>query len=213
MARNSQADCSAKSSHSRATGKKSKSKSRSQRPTTLKLTKSPSGSTERTSRKYLLSRLLKKKNISVRETVEDDLKWFWAAYNKGAWDDFFEKGLDKNEFVERTSEIFAGMIALYTVFKGDTAIGVVFVVPKMFMMDVYQEPHVSWFPWAKDRDILEGSVRIILKMRDIGNVFIQVQQDKSNFVTHLAKYGILRRVGTLTQREGNVSLYEAIRSV
>lgn len=161
-------------------------------------------------RKYRLSRLFKNRKIAVEPTTEQDFKWLWAAYKKGAFSNTIQPDLDRDSFVEfviAASEIVSG---LYTVFNGDMAIGLISVAAKRFGDADYGEPHIDWFPWATKRNKIEGLAKFILTYRNEYPIFIQSGEETLKFVTHIAKYGILRRVGKLDQN-GVVYFFESMR--
>ena len=68
------------------------------------------------------------------------------------------------------------------------------------------EPHVVWFPWASARQKIESVTKLLDDIRrkpwDGGfgpekkTAFIRSSKKDSKFFTHIAKYGILRRIGT-----------------
>ena len=58
------------------------------------------------------------------------------------------------------------------------------------------EPHVYWFPWATNRNKLEGIIRSAIELRKIKPVFIWADEKVKDFYTMVSKYGVMRRVGT-----------------
>jgi len=144
--------------------------------------------------------------------MEEDWKWLWAAYKKGSFSDILKEDLSQKEFVETASILFQHAVGLYTIFSGEKAVGLIMIIDRIFLVDHYLEPHISWFDWATDRNKIEGVAKMVLELRKLAPVFIQVPVETSKFVTHIAKYGILRRVGRLDQNGEDKFLYESIRS-
>lgn len=55
----------------------------------------------------------------------------------------------------------------------------------------------AWFPWATGRRRIEASVALFNAVRRQAVVMVPCPQKDVPFFTHLAKYGVLRRVGTI----------------
>lgn len=182
------------------------------RKKTSKSGKSASGST-RTTRKYLLSRLFKNDEITIRLLLEDDLKWLWASYKKGGFDNIIKNGLDRDAFVSQITTIFSMLSTSYGIIDNDRMIGIVPVLNKRFDSEVYQEVDISWFPWATPRQKITGAARVIIELRKKAPILVYVKGKYNKFVTHVAKYGIMRRVGKLRQKNGDLYLFESIQGV
>ncbi len=144
--------------------------------------------------------------------MEEDFKWFWAAYKKGTWEGVMEDDLSQIEFVEFMLNQFSEASDLYTIYFEKKVIGLVIVTGRIFGSTRYVRPFINWFPWATNRNKLEGAVKTILELRKSLPVLVDVGTDLSKFVTHIAKYGILRRVGKLDQSDEQVFLLESVRS-
>jgi len=166
----------------------------------LKLTKSDLGSKaqvkKRSLKKNLLSRLLRKDDIKLSHLDIDDMPYLWAGYRMGVWDGLINDGLDKEDF----NEIIAGLseaVVFMVIESNDKPLALVSLREDTRVI----EPHIDWFPWAEDRDKLVGVVRLILDIREIKPVFIWSKKETKKFFTHIAKYGIIRRVGTFYSDE------------
>ena len=116
----------------------------------------------------------------------------WAAYKKGGLDGVPD-GLDIDEFIaaayghlERFQEQF--------MVETDRPMGII-----VTLTDGYRfEPHGIWFPWASPRNKLESWVRFFSRERKdrLGMIHMRSEPQNIDFLNHLAKYGLLRRIGT-----------------
>lgn len=60
---------------------------------------------------------------------------------------------------------------------------------------VVQMGDMLWFPWASKRNILEASIIFFHEMRKQAVVLEFAQKKDEAFFSHIASYGIMRRVG------------------
>ena len=126
---------------------------------------------------------------------DEDAKWLWAAYVKGAFPEAPE-GLEANgTFLDWLSTRASGFheIWILTAPVGEK-IRAVGVVAGRF--DEYGlRPHVVWFPWSTSRNRLECALKFL---HDIGREhftwFIAKREDVP-FYDHLIRYGMIRAVG------------------
>lgn len=188
----------------------SKSKQQSKQKTTSKSEKSGSDFT-RATRKYLLSRLFKNNKVEIRLLLEEDLKWLWASYKKGGFSDIIKDGLDRDAFVSQMTTIFSMLSTSYGILDDGRMIGVVPILNKRFDSEMYQELDISWFPWATPRQKIIGAAKAIIELKKKAPILVYVKGKHNKFVTHIAKYGIMRRVGKLRQKDGDLYLFESIQ--
>lgn len=59
------------------------------------------------------------------------------------------------------------------------------------------EPHAIWFPWASLRNRLEGSLKFLNQERKDRLGIIYMGLDQKRFLEQMARYGVIRRVGTV----------------
>lgn len=143
--------------------------------------------------------------------MDEDLKWLWAAYNKGAFETVLPKDLERDAFVSQITSALSSLNDLQAIWKKDRMIGIVPILHRQFITEVYQEPDILWFSWATARNKIVGAAKLVLELRKKAPVFVYVPQEDNKFVTHLAKYGIMRRVGKLQQAKCELRLFESIR--
>ena len=89
--------------------------------------------------------------------------------------------------LERFSEQF--------IVETDRPVGVIVTIT-----DGYRyEPHATWFPWASVRNRLEGCLKFLNQERKdrLGIIYMKALPENISFLNHLARYGVLRRVGTI----------------
>ena len=71
---------------------------------------------------------------------------------------------------------------------------------------------IEWFPWATPRRRLEAAVALFNTVRREAPLMIPCEHQDVRFFTHLARYGILRRVGTVHDvRKEPVALFQTRR--
>lgn len=171
----------------------SKSEPPSKQTTTSQSAKSNSGSSRHPSRKYFRSRALKRK-FKVREFQEKDLKYFYASYRLQGGepmsaDDYaqlFVNITEKAQMLWVVTEPYNGddrpVGAAHQTGNGQT-----------------WETHVWWLDWATPRDKLVAALTFILKKRDEQTIMITSNSENDRFFEQLARYGVLRRVGTISR--------------
>lgn len=131
--------------------------------------------------------------MSVRDFVEDDIKFMYVAYKKGTL--AAQAGLSPAEF---HNSMIDWMLKHYdyawTIAKDGKPIGVVSAINcGTFAM----LGDVTWMPWASARNKIEGCARIFVELRK--RLFFMFHADRKNrdFYVHMAKMGLVRRVGTI----------------
>ena len=131
----------------------------------------------------------------VEEINADHMKWLFAAYRKGAFD-WFPEGLDPKGFDEKFFSEFEthGGVILFD--AKDQPFGYVAVAMHPQSPRII-EPHVFWFPWASVRNKIEGAVRFISEAGKQYKVMIYTSLEDKELYVHVARHGLLRRVGTV----------------
>ena len=146
----------------------------------------------RRSLKLVLSR-----RTEFRPLSEKDIRYYWAAYQKGAFSSFgeaFPSDLSakafRTEFVEHVLKEFDGIWTPYAETKqGFIPVGMIsgiLVGPVMIIGDMV------WFPWASDRNIYESAVNFINTMRKEIMVMDFAAFKHKPFFDSIARLGILR---------------------
>ena len=179
-----------KNSESPDQATKCKSGHPSQERPTLKLTKSCSASKSHPRRSRTLKRW-----VDFRNFEEGDIKYLWAAYKKdsrsGILNDIPE-GLSPDEFKEYVINLTIDNLDFaWTVFapnKKDLPVGVIY--GKDFYPSILLG-HMTWFPWSSSRNILEGVLNFINKMRKDSHLMgLSTFKDK-RFFEQLCRYGVI----------------------
>ena len=131
-----------------------------------------------------------KRGPALHPIEEDDLKFYWGAYRRGAFD--IPEGLTTEEFTDRINRL-AQIKLVFTLIAGEP-VGMV-TIDNFYGMGW---PDVVWFPWVKPRKILEASVYALQEgMRDTNLMFII---DDDRFARHMTRYGLLIKDGRLSDR-------------
>lgn len=159
--------------------------------------KSVSGSVRQDS-KWRLKRTLRR-SASYRPIEDDDVKYAWAAYKKGAFN-AFEPDLSADEFKARFEQfVVSNHHAAWTLIaptsKGNIPVGIVLAAwaPNAPYMIVNG---LCWFPWASRRNILEAIVCFLSGVRkEYQLVFYALPEHKRTYEV-CAMHGVVRRVGT-----------------
>lgn len=160
-------------------------------------------------RKVSLNRTLRRK-VVIRQTTLEDLRWFYGGYVKGAFKEHFPDGLNAQGFIAAVNEISDRAIKTVEISDGNNKrpLGVITERIEHGMV----EAHVVWMPWTTARNRIEGAIRYINDIRKVPNIWggkpdrlialFAVEGEDKVLMTHICRYGILRRVGTLEDAAG-----------
>lgn len=148
------------------------------------------------SSKPRLKRLLKTK-ITFKEPGAEDLRWLWAAYKMGDFDDGIIEGIDQADFAETMTELLSrytwGSIAMAKIPGKEELVPVgLFVVEGEGRIVM---PHVRWFSWAKPRVRLAGAASFLIELKKDVIGIVYAKMNEKRFFEQLCRYGIIRRVG------------------
>ncbi len=175
----------------------------------MKSTKSASGIPRLTRKPTSLKRRRVLKNIESRgiayEAVEyKHFPYIWAAAKRGIFDigeataEEFKGELAKilADLMEKGGEGYIGIAR-----KGDADI------PICLCLIEYQQhrasPTVWWFPEATPRNKIELSIMFLVALKAERLVLIWSKEHEVAYFSHLCKYGILRKVGTIRKYFGD----------
>ena len=162
--------------------------------------KSDSASSRRPS-KWRLSKTLKR-NVSYRPIEDDDMKYVWAAYKKGALStmNVFPPDLPADEFKRAFEEYVLGnfnaaWMLIAPTDKGQLPVGVVFAAwaPNAPYMIV---TGMCWFPWASKRNHVEAMVCFLSGVRKEFALMFYALKEHKRLYEVCAMHGIVHRVGT-----------------
>lgn len=163
--------------------------------------KSESGSKPPVS-KWRLRRTLKR-SCSYRPIEDDDVKYAWAAYKKGALSmmgEAFTQEMSAEQFKSLFEQfVISSHHAAWTLIaptsKGQIPVGIVLAAwaPNAPYMIVNG---LCWFPWASKRNIVEAIVCFLNGVRkEFQLVFYALPEHKKTYEV-CAMHGVVRRVGT-----------------
>lgn len=152
----------------------------------MSLTKSDSGSRPR------LKRTLKR-NVAVRDFVEDDIKFLYVAYKKGTL--AAQEGLSAKEFHDWIIEWMLDQYDYaWTIECNGKPMGVVNAI-NCGVYALLGDTH--WLPWASPRNRMEGFAKLIAVLRERMFLMGYANQRDKDFFVYMAKLGLIRRVGTI----------------
>lgn len=145
-------------------------------------------------------RLSRLRKVPIRPLEPNDVKYVWAAYRKDRsslsdlFPDLAQENIDPKifrtgflDFVKHNYD------AWWTIGEIPYGLAVAELPAHGRVMFIV---NMIWYPWATDRNILEGSVSFINQARKETKVYGFVQMKDVGFWNHVCRYGIMRRVGT-----------------
>lgn len=149
--------------------------------------------------------------------TDDHAKFAYVAYKAGAFERAFEDDLEPMDFALKWSATASRLLETGTEIivaraetaKGDRPVG-------FFTIDANYEmawPHVYWLPWASDRNKLEVTAKFLQELKKDVMALIIADPQFVKWFRHLARYGLLRQIGTLRhcQLEGK-ALFQTVTS-
>jgi hypothetical protein len=153
------------------------------------------------------------RQIEVRPIEDDDVKYAWAAYRKGALEAMgFAPDLNAQTFTDAfESYVLTNARAAWTVMAQtkDGFIPIGFVLGDWapqgaFMMIV----GISWFPWATRRNIVEGTVAFFSRVRKEMNLMGFASREHMPLYDVCCAHAVMRRVGTSHMNGRWTAVYE-----
>jgi hypothetical protein len=158
--------------------------------------------------RWRLKKTLSRK-LDYRPIEQEDIKYLWAAYKKGAlasmgaeWGD---PTLNADDFtLSFKAEVMANYAAAWTLFagtpKGFLPVGVVlafFSHPNPRFSPFMIVGDMIWFPWASRRNRVEAAVHFFSKVRkEHALVTYAHGAETKRFFEMIAKHGVIQRIGT-----------------
>lgn len=136
----------------------------------------------------------------MTDITEDHMPYIWAAYRRGLFP-MIPEDLGAAEFEAvfmniLVDEIRRGnrvSVSIGRTDQGEIPLGFNWV----HMIGTIANPHVIWFPEAGARNKIELMARFLLSVKSESFLLVNAPADLVGFFSHLGRYGILRRVGTL----------------
>lgn len=158
--------------------------------------------------KWRLKRTLAR-SVSYRPIEQEDMKYVWAAYQKGALgsmgDAWKQPTMSVAEFdTTFKTEIIANYSSAWTLFAqtkaGTRPVGLVLAFyshPNPVLAPFQIIGDIIWFPWASTRNRIETAVNFFSKVRNEHSLVEYARGDATKrFFETIAKHGVMRRVGT-----------------
>lgn len=128
----------------------------------------------------------------------------WVAYQKGDFEELqFNPGLNSEEFTEYLDAIIEnyysrdGTIVVCEAYFAEYGAPAPVCVTFVDKSQLAFFPHVIWFGWATPRNRIESTINFLKDLVKDGNVIIFSKRETIFFFSHMARYGILDRRGTL----------------
>lgn len=127
------------------------------------------------------------------------MKWFWAAYRKGGFEDIIVDGLDHDGFKEAVSQMVGTFNASYLMLarsEGESRpVGMIGAHDNGYRI----EPHALWFPWATPRNKLESWLNFLNKIRVTRLAVIFVPEKEGAIYKHMELYGVIQQRGSISR--------------
>lgn len=163
--------------------------------------KSASGSEPRANKWRL--KITLKRSVSYRPIEDDDVKYAWAAYKKGALSpmgESFTQEMNAEQFKQLFEQFViqnhhAAWTLLAPTNKGIIPVGIVLAAwaPNASFMIVNG---MVWFPWASHRNRVEAMVGFLNGVRKDHHLTFYALPEHKRMYEVCAMHGIIRRVGT-----------------
>lgn len=149
------------------------------------------------------------------------MRWFWALYKTGGIPEL-KSGLSSDEFIQQfVANMNASFQELYIM---EARVDGLFrpVGAAMLKNEGYVSfPSFAWFPKVSARNKIEAVVKFVDDFRKSPSLYddgptrrlgvMYAHENDKNFAVHIAKYGIIRRVGTIFDAFGdneNASVFQ-----
>ena len=139
--------------------------------------------------------------------------YIYAAARRGVFDikeasaDEFKGQLTQllTELVDRGGQGYVGIAR-----KGDKDIPICLCLIELQQNRVY--PNAFWFPEASPRNKVELSVKFLIDLKAKFLVLIPSEEREVAHFSHLCKYGLLRKVGTIREyfSDGKAVLFQSV---
>ena len=136
-----------------------------------------------------------KRGVTIRQTNDFDLRWLWAAYQKGVWNDVLAEGLSQADFKNTVIEIL-GAVEFDWVFevrtdKGLRPVGLVTAQSRFAGRAI--KPHVDWFPWASPRNRLECGIQFVKEIGREVKIFLYIKEKDDKLWNRVWQYKVLKK--------------------
>lgn len=119
----------------------------------------------------------------------------WAAYRLGAFSRAIDRDLSKQEFTEVFLQLMGIWDHEWVLHAPNDQSPDGEIIPVGIMIgygkDKIIEPHVEWFPWASDRNKLEGMLAFFSEVSKEYKLFAYILPENQNFFVRLCRYGVL----------------------
>lgn len=121
------------------------------------------------------------------------MRWFWAAYQMGAWRDLMEGGMPRALFRERMMEVIASAPYDWVVeAKGEDGNRPVALLLG-FIVGRAVEPAVEWFPWATPRNQVEATAVFLKEISKVHKIMVFAPESANRFWGRFSQYRMIRR--------------------
>lgn len=132
-----------------------------------------------------------KRKLKIRQVVDSDLAYFWAAYQDGSFADLLMPGLEPETFRDTFIDTFLGGAQYDWVAVSDKPLGLFLGNPMAAGRGA--EVQVDWMPWTTPRQRLEATATFLRESSKLLKIFIFSDAKSEDFFMRLTRYRMLRR--------------------
>lgn len=156
---------------------------------------------------WSLKRVLSR-DVEISGFEPGDLKWAWAAYKRGAFDDHwgFAPDYTPEQFKENVIETMlrrydaVWSISCQVPGRGMIPVGIATAFfPHKEVINFMVLDEMVWYPWASARNKVEAAAKFGVEVRKQHPVLAFVRYENRDFMAVLGKLGVAQRVGTSNQ--------------
>ena len=132
------------------------------------------------------------------------MKWLYAAYKLGSFGDgdliSLDEGMTPSEFDQKLrllmSTYYEDGWVLESMNQGKMRpVGVIF---STYMGPLNLLGDMTWFPWSTDRNRVEAAVHFLNEARRHAIYVWYCDFKDKRFYEHIARHGIIKRIGSIT---------------
>lgn len=127
--------------------------------------------------------------------TDPDLRYFWAAYQMGEWDDIMSPDMNRQEFIDTLYSII-GLFDIEFILEarsddGMRPMGI--VLANYAIEDHAMEPHVTWFPWANTRARLGCTIQFLREIGKTRKILLYIDAKNMRYFERLHEYKVIAR--------------------
>lgn len=143
---------------------------------------------------------LLKRKPKLRQVMDSDWRWLWAAYQSGMWREDMAGNLTPRGFEEKMLDVIGGAKYDWVAeAPGDDGLRPVGLCLGRVLVEgadterEHIEPFVEWFPWATPRNKVEATALFFKELSKQFKIFVFAPEGANDWWTRFVQYGLIRR--------------------